>query len=291
MASNVTLRLEVLDVYGKPIAEKIDIILRHRVLSQFKRVSGNGAKKIDVPGLFGDPQGAYQLDVDAPSYQFVRQFINMKSSGITPLTVTLPIDPDKVKGVNFPPFSNLDPTAKKLLNQSSNVISFEGMTGKALYDALDSDPIRKAGMLNIFAKTRATGFGNDRNVLSHVQELTEVRGDRFFAVVSKELRSETKNSIGKGLFHEADQSLHKPLPGFLSQGSFKTADRYGNLQLSFSAKDEEWRSDVDIDDAGGLEHVFQVLRNKLSGKPTHPYNIHEILVSFQKLDPGYTFTV
>ena len=48
MASNVTLRLEVLDVYGKPIAEKIDIILRHRVLSDFKRVSGNGAKKIEI---------------------------------------------------------------------------------------------------------------------------------------------------------------------------------------------------------------------------------------------------
>jgi len=46
-----------------------------------------------------------------------------------------------------------------------------------------------------------------------------------------------------------------------------------------------------IDDAGGLEHVFQVLRNKLSGRPTHPYSIHEILVKFQQLDPGYTFTV
>jgi hypothetical protein len=291
MASQVTLRLEVVDVYGKPIAEKIDIILRHRVLSDFKRVSGNGAKKIDVGNLFGDPQGAYQLDVDAPSYQFVRHFINMKSSGITPLTITLPIDPDKVKSVKFPAFSSLDPAARALLNQSGNVISFEGMTGKALYDALDSDPIRKAGMLNIFAKTRATGFGTDNNVLSHVQELSEVRGDRFFAVVSKELRSETRNSIDKGLFHEADQSLHHPLPGFSAQGSFKTSDRYGNLQLSFSAKEDVWRSDVDIDDAGGLGHVFQVLRNKLSGKPTHPYNIHEILVKFQQLDPGYTFTV
>lgn len=291
MASQVTLRLKVVDVYGKPIAEKIDIILRHRVLSQFKRKNANGANEIDIPGLFGDPQGAYQLDVDAPSYQFVRHFINMKSSGITAMTITLPVDPDKVKSVNFRAFSSLDPAAAALLNQSGNVVSFEGKKGKVLYDALDIDPIRKAGMLNIFAKTRATGFGNDRNVLSYVQELTEVRGDRFFAVVSKELRSETKNSIDKGLFQEADQSLHHPLPGFTAQGSFKTADHYGNLQLSFSAKDDEWRADIDIDDAGGLEHVFQVLRNKLSGKPTHPYNIHEILVQFQQLDPAYTFTV
>ncbi len=48
---------------------------------------------------------------------------------------------------------------------------------------------------------------------------------------------------------------------------------------------------VDIDDAAGLEHVFQVLRNTLSGRPTHPYDIHEILVSYQRLDPGYQFTV
>lgn len=290
MANNVTLRLDVRDVYNKPIKEKIDIMLRHRVLSQFKRVSGNGAKKIDIKDLHGDPQGAYQLDVDPPSYQFVSNFINLKSSGTTPLTITLPIDPEKVTKVNFPSFASLDAGATALLNASGNVLKFEGKKGKALYDAID-DSIRKAGMLNIFAKCGATGFGNGRSVLSHILELKELRGDRFFAVVSKELRSETKNSIANGLFHKADQSMHDPPPGFTAQGSFKTSDHYGNLQLSFSAKGDEWRADIDIDDAGGFEHFFQVLRNKLSGKPTHPYNIHEILVGTQQLDPGYTFTV
>lgn len=293
MASEVTLRLEVLDVYGKPIAEKVDVMLRHRVLSQFKKRSASGAKKIDVTGLIGDPQGAYRLDVDAPSYQFVSDFINMKSSGITSLTRILPIDPDKVRAVKFVPFSGLDGAATALLNASENVLSFVGKKGKALYDALEDDPIpiRKAGMLNIFSKTAATVFGNGRNVLSYIHELKELRGDRFFAVVSKELREETKNSIDQGIFHKADQSLHHPPEGFSRAGSFKTSDRYGNLQLTFFAKGEEWVADIDIDDAGGLEHVFQVLRNKLSGRPTHPYNIHEILVKFQHLDPGYTFMV
>jgi hypothetical protein len=292
MASdNVTLRLEALDVYKKRIPEKIDIMLRHRVLSQFKRVSRNGANLMEVKGLFGDPQGAYQLDVDPPSYQFVSNFINMKSSGITSMSLTLPIDPEKVKSVNFPSFASLEPAAADLLRASENVLSFKGKKGKALYDALDADPIRKAGMLNIFVKCQATGFGTDSSVLSHIRELKELRGDRFFAVVSKELRSETKNSVAKGLFHEADQSLHTPDEGFTNRGSFKTSDRYGNLQLSFSSNGDEWRADIDIDDAGGFEHVFQVLRNKLSGKPTHPYNIHEILVQFQSLDPGYRFVV
>jgi hypothetical protein len=292
MASdNVTLRLEALDVYKKRIPEKIDIMLRHRVLSQFKRVSRNGANLMEVKGLFGDPQGAYQLDVDPPSYQFVSNFIIMKSSGITSMSLTLPIDPEKVKSVNFPSFASLDKAAADLLRASDKVILFQGKKGKELYDALETEPIRKAGMMNILAKCRSTGFGNGNSVLSHILELMELRGDRFFAVVTKELRSETKNSVAIGLFHEADESLHTPAEGFTKRGSFKTADRYGNLQLSFSSKAEVWHADIDIDDAGGFEHVFQVLRNKLSGKPTHPYNIHEILVQFQNLDPGYTFVV
>ena len=44
-------------------------------------------------------------------------------------------------------------------------------------------------------------------------------------------------------------------------------------------------------DRAGIEHVFQVLKNKLSGNPTHPYNIHEILVGFQHNDPGYSFQI
>ena len=44
---------------------------------------------------------------------------------------------------------------------------------------------------------------------------------------------------------------------------------------------------IDIDDAAGLGHVFQVLRNHLTGNPTHPYNIHQILIAHQHLDPGY----
>jgi hypothetical protein len=50
-------------------------------------------------------------------------------------------------------------------------------------------------------------------------------------------------------------------------------------------------ADIDIDDAAGLEHVFQVVRNALSGRPTHPYDIHEILLAYQEIDPGYNLVV
>lgn len=289
MANDVRLRLETLDVYDKPIREKIDVILRHQVLSEVVKVSVNGANKNDITGLRGFPQGRYRIEVDPPSYQYVSQFINLKASGITPLTITFAIDPGKIKKVNFPTHAKLPGDLATVLDQSDNVLSFAGKKGKELYDAFDD--IRRAGLLNIAAKARMTGLTNERNVLSYVEELKELRGDRFFAVVPKELREETKNSVAEGLFDSVDGSLHHPPPGFSSAGSFKTPDRYGNLQLTFFMKGDDCVADIDIDDAGGLEHVFQVLRNKISGRPTHPYNIHEILVGYQKIDPGYTFVV
>jgi len=37
--------------------------------------------------------------------------------------------------------------------------------------------------------------------------------------------------------------------------------------------------------------MFQVLRNAITGRPTHPFDVHELLVSYQKLDPGYALIV
>jgi hypothetical protein len=290
MANPVILSLELRDVYGDLLKEKVDIILRHQVLSQVVKVSNNASTKIQIKGLNGAPQGLYRIDIDPPSYQYVAQFINLKASGTTALEFTFPIDPSKVKAVKFPAFGSREADLQRVLENSEKVLGFEAKKGKALYDALDD--IRRAGLLNITAKTRATLLTNGRTVLSYIQELREIRGDRFFAAVPKELREETKNSVSEGLFHSADESLHHPPANFSHAGSFKTPDHYGNLQLTFFMNDAgDCVADIDIDDAAGIEHVFQVLKNKLSGNPTHPYNIHEILVGFQHNDPGYSFQV
>ncbi len=129
-------------------------------------------------------------------------------------------------------------------------------------------------------------------MLPYVEELREIRGDRFFVRVPKELREEVKNSVALGFFRSVDGSLHHPPAGFTDAGSFKTEDSYGNLQLTFFMKENgDCVADIDIDDAAGIGHVFQVLMNTLTGRPTHPYGIHEILVFHQKLDPGYGFAV
>jgi len=291
MADEVKLRLDLVDVYGNRLGEKVDLDFRHQTLSEHKVIRGvDASKKLVVSNLRGAPQGFYRVQIDPPAYLPVGQFVSMKASGFTDLTVTFPIDPMKVVSVNFPKYEDLD--FKPLLEASGSVLGFSGLSGRDLYSELDET--RKAGLLNITAKCRATPLSNGKTVLGYIDVLHELRGDRFFASVGKELREEVKHSMADGLFHEADQSLHHPPAGFVGftdAGSFKTGEPAGNLQVTFFMKGDACLVDIDIDDAAGLGHIFQVLRNTLTGRPTHPFDIHEILVFRQKLDPGYTFNV
>jgi hypothetical protein len=291
MSNKGKLKLALTNVYGEPLGEKIDVILTHQVLTDHRIAKGvNAAKnKIVIEDLHANPQGRYLLEIDPPSFLAVRRFVNIKSSGFTEVEIVFPVDPKKVKSVDFPSFNELSDEGKRLLNNSNSVLSFPNKSGEGLYDALDD--IRKAGLLNIIAKCGSTPLSNGKTVLPSVVKLNEVRGDRFFAVVPKELREETKHSEINGLFKDADSSLHRPPDGFTSAGSFKSKDRYGNLQLTFFMNGDDCVADIDIDDAAGLEHVFQVIRNALPGNSTHPYTIHEILVQHQKLDPGYRFVL
>lgn len=292
MANDGKLRLALQDVYGQPIGEKVDIDFRHMTLSDHRVVRGvNSTKRIVVDGLTSTPQGLYRVMIDPPGYLPVGKFVRLKPSGITDEVFTFPIDPRKVVGVKFPDYETLF-DCQALIEESCTVLGFEGKKGPDLYGGMDD--IRRAGFLNIIAKTRATPLTSGKSVLHYIQCLHELRGDRFFATVPKTLREEVKNSVSADLFHEANQSMHHPPVGFVgfsNAGSFKTNDQHGNLQLSFFMKGDDCLVDIDIDDAAGLGHIFQVVRNELSGRPTHPFDIHQILVFRQKVDPGYRLQV
>jgi len=295
MAQNGKLKLELVDVYGKRLQENVDISLRHTKLSQSLFFKKQDASKLtQISGLFTSVEGPYQISIDPPSYLHVSQFLTVKTSGVTEKQIVFPVDASKVVGVNFPKFAGLTKEMRAVVTNSSNVLGFENKTGSDLYDAISVDDIKLAGLLNIACKTTATVFADGTNVLSLVKELRQIRGDRFFAIVDRLLREETVNSLSSGLFHKVSGSLHKVPPefvGFVPADSFKTDDHFGNLQLTFFQKGDEFVADIDIDDANGIQHVFQVLRNHFTGEPTHPYNIHEILVAHQHLDPKYTFNL
>jgi hypothetical protein len=104
------------------------------------------------------------------------------------------------------------------------------------------------------------------------------------------LRDRVKSAEAEGRVRAVSGKLHTPPPGFVAAGSFKTDDRHGNLQLSFFASAAAplvFKVDADIDDAAGIGHTFQVLRNWIRDDTTHPYDIHQILVFRQEATPDY----
>lgn len=294
--ANGRLNLTVLDVYGDHITERVDIFLRNQILSQtFALRDRDVTKTLVIGGLEAGPNGRYKVEIDSMSYRAVALFKNIPASGSAELTVTLPVNPKKVIRVEFPAYGSqkIAADAWQLLEDSTIVDSGgTARSGEALYKSLGDIP--KAGFLNLAAKADRTRFtgqtGTPRSALSYVQKVTELRGDRFFAQVDAALRSETIKGWQEGLFNEADEILHTPPVGYKKDRSFKTLDHYGNLQLSFfsgaiASNLGQYALDMDIDSAQGFEHLFQVLEN--IGGATHPYNIHEILIAAQELDPGY----
>jgi hypothetical protein len=284
------LLLDVFNAYQERVDDTADITLDNVRLTDRRVVRRiNTKRRLRITDLFGPPEGVYRLEVDALGYMPVQQFVNLTSSDGTAEEITCPVDPKKVVEVSFPIFTDLSDKSRTLLETSNAVLGFENKSGADLYGVLDD--IRKAGLLNILAKCSHTKLASGALVIDSLQQLQECRGDRFFCKVTKQLREDTKNSVASGQFFQAPELLHHPPDGFTSAESFKTPDHYGNLQLSFFTNGTDWLADIDIDDAGGLEHAFQVIRNFVENRPTHAYDIHEILVFYQKLDPGYRLVV
>ena len=284
MANTGRLELEFVDVHGARLTEPVNVLLRHRVLQEQARADGVDASRILAIGeLRTEPQGLYILQVRTRSYQPVSRFVTIPASGVKRETVVLPIRPDRAKAV-FPTYDELDDRLQGVLTRSTRVRGHEGITGRELYEALSDEA--KAGLLNIAKKSLATEFRDGADLLPHLS-LIDIIGDRCFAEVPRALMDQMPELVDGDQFRPVNGALHKAPTGFEPAGSFKTRDAFGNLQITFFQKADECRADVDIDDAAGLGHVFQVVRNEVTGDPTHPYNILQILIAHQHLDPGY----
>jgi len=240
-------------------------------------------RDVAISELRREPQGLYILEVSAPSYRPVQRFVTIAASGAKRETVILPIRADRAKPV-FPTFEQLDDRLQGILTRSDKVKGHEGRTGRDLYAALSDEA--KAGLLNIAKKSLTLEFRNGQDLLPHLV-LLDIFGDRCFVEVPSSLIEEMSQLADGNSFHPVNGSLHAAPMGFAPAGSFKSDDAFGNLQLTFFKSGDRFRADVDIDDAAGLGHVFQVARNHVTGSPTHPYNIHQILLAHQHLDPGY----
>ena len=287
MSLSGRLELEFVDVRGARIDDHVDIRLRHHTLHEQRQVDQHDASlPLAISRLRAEPQGMYVLEVLPSCYWPVSRFVTIPGTGALRQTITLPIRPDRAHPA-FPAYDQLDDRVRRVLERSKNVRGHERLEGRALYAAL-SDPA-KAGLLNIAKKSLTMPFKNGTDLL-HDITLLEIRGDRCFVEVPRGVKSQMTDLVEADLFRPVNGALHEPPSGFVAAGSFKTPDAFGNLQMTFFQAADRVVADIDIDDAAGLGHVFQVMRNHLTGHPTHPYSIHQILVHHQHLDPGYDLT-
>jgi hypothetical protein len=287
MSAKGNVVFDFLDVSGKRLDDRMDVSLKHTILADSRqRKDFKASKRLKFTELDAAEGGTYQVFAYPMRHRPVSRFIRILEGKTVQESFVFPVDPERVFSVKFPGFDELGSDLQQVLT-NSQVEGNEDKKGADLYRALDD--FRRAGLLNIYAKTKTTRFENGRDVFAYVSSVRRIRGARFFATVQKELRDEAKNSIHSRLFQEVSGALHTPPPGFTLVDSFKTADRYGNLQLTFFNRTGtlEFILDADIDEAQGIDHIFQVVRNTLAGGDSHPYDIHEILMQSQKLDPGY----
>jgi len=281
-----SLRLSLVDVYGSRLNEPVDINLRHQKLSDsFSKSQINPSKSLCITGLKSEQGGLYLLQVFSKSYLPVSKFLTVREDQTVDGTLVLPIDPRKVISVDFPDYRSLPAEFQAVLGNTNAIESFEGKQGPALYSALD--PLRKACLLNIATKSSVTLLNNGRSVFSYVKRLIRLRQDRLFAVVSEDLAYTAKSSAASGLLSPVSDALHLPPAGYTSVGSFKTSDLYGNLQVTLFTNGKEYIAEIDIDANNGIVRAFQAVTDDRNTSRSHPYDIHEILVSSQKIDPGY----
>jgi hypothetical protein len=170
------------------------------------------------------------------------------------------------------------------------------LSGSELWGKLRSKkPLLTAGLLNLHARSQAVTLPNGRTVFSHFDELISIRQERLYAMVDAELHKQVMQATQSSnlkQFDPANGSLHKFPEGFQrlkKHASFKTPQNAGNLQLTFAQNAAgQFVVDVDIDEAKGINHAFEVINHIFTGSKTHPYDIHQILTYFyEDIDLGY----
>src|SRR4029078_1486406 len=140
------LKLVLTDIDGRPLKESVDVRLQHTALASANvRTRLPAGKTAIINGRQQQPVETYRIEVDPPSYLPVSRFVVIKSEGTTSIDIPFPVDPSKVKQVDFPKYDELGDDARRVLDASDKVLGFETLSGAALYERLDD--VRGGGPL------------------------------------------------------------------------------------------------------------------------------------------------
>ncbi len=284
-----SLRVTLADVNNKLLFDDVEFKFYNIRLQSEKlqaRVTLKG-RPITIKGLPATPVGLTQVFITLTKYRSKSLFENIASDGTSQLNEVFFVDPSKVTP-QFPAFS--DVTSQRRWTGLARLLKDSGIsTAKAWNNLTD---LQKAGLFNIYSKMTVTLLGTRGPVSDFVHDIEEFRQERILARVDSNLINLV--SSASQIFHTVSGALHRfdpPWEPVEPENSWKTFDTAGNLQLTFAADGKgNFLADIDLDDHQGIQHAFDVLEHKLTSNETHPYDIHEILIFFQHLDPGYSLS-
>lgn len=293
-----TLKLTITDLLNEPPQGEVAVWLEsggRTVGASFGAGSDTEFRLTGIPVKGGAGQ-VFTMSVECRNYRPYRFFQMLREGDRnTPSdgAIRLVADPRRVRGILAPAYAGLPEVAARLLEQAAmreqlpEDGNLHGLQGAALYEALTGR--QKACLLNLSAKA---AHASADHCGAWFGALHIIRQDRCFVAVDGSLPERLRQSER---FVSAPGGLHEPLKGYVREDSFKSRDAHGNLQVTFQRhrRTGALAADVDLDEAAGLAHGLEVLRNKVTGRRTDPFLMREILLlaggAETSMNPGYRF--
>jgi hypothetical protein len=286
---NVTLNFR--DVDGRVINSDVEIKFYNKdvtTLSQIFNVRIKGAPVV-VPNVPAFPTGRAEVFINPASYRHKTVLKTVFPGETNVIDEIFFVNPEKARPKSLD-FSDL--SSKSFGEDLRRILTSSGIN-ESSWNALDKR--NRAGILNICAKMHSETVGSNRKLIGFVEKIekeliTKKNRARIFARVKETLFDELLSfpqtfKTVSGVMHSFPGEWH-PVGDV---NSFKSRDEAGNIQFTFATNNDGlWLADIDLDDHQGIKHAGDVIKHKFSGNDTDPYDIHQILIYFQKIDPGYT---
>ena len=284
-SSTGVLRLSIVDAYGRAMNGRAKLVLRSEDSGRVLRAAGvDVSRRLIVRGLSAQPDSRWLVEVEIPRYRPVRWVVRtVPWKEDTTTEIFVPVDPKAVQTPVFPAYAALSPLARQWCDGAS-----VGVSGRSAYQGMPA--LHKAHLLNCAARVSALPIREDLTLGQLLQSigagLVDVRADRLRVRLPNDAATLALSSENSP-FVPVPAALHTPSAGYSLVASGKTRDPLLPFQLTLFKGDADHELELEFDETQGLTCVFRVERTGYSGQ-TDPYDVHELLVRHQRVDPGYT---
>ncbi len=191
------LELELTNAAGGDLSDFVRIELFSTSTSNHYQNNVQIRRTVAVGGIEVGASSVYKVMLTPSNYRLVQFFVMLGDGQTESQTVSFPVDPARVTGLEAPAFGALRAEAQTMLAQSEipRFLAPDGSfrQGSDLYAVLDATPRLKACFLNIVAKSAAAPLREGLSCLNHYSGMIRMEQDRLFIRTHAALREEVQN--------------------------------------------------------------------------------------------------